>query len=60
MMRLEGPIGSVMQNLGSFLRWTCPRCQQVVDPILGHTLVKDGSGYRMKCPHCEPYREVTR
>jgi rubrerythrin len=52
-------IGSVMHKLESLLRWICPRCQQTVDPILGHTLVKDGSSYRVRCPNCEPCKEVS-
>ncbi len=44
-------------NLESLLRWTCPRCDRVVEPILGVTIIKDGSGYRMRCLTCEPMKE---
>lgn len=58
-MKLAGKIGSVMSNLEAWLRWTCPRCQLVVEPIMGHTLVKDNSGWRMRCLDCEPRKEVS-
>ena len=44
-------------NLGYLLRWTCPRCDRVVEPIMGVTFVRDGSGYRMRCLTCEPMKE---
>jgi len=44
-------------NLKYLLRWTCPRCGQVVEPIMGVTFVRDRSGYRMRCLNCEPMKE---
>ncbi len=40
--------------------WTCPRCEQVVEPIMGVTFIQDGSGYRMRCLTCEPMKESGR
>ena len=47
-------------NLRYILRWTCPRCEQVVEPIMGVTFIKENkyrSGYRMRCLNCEPIKE---
>ena len=51
-----------MKNIEHLLRWTCPRCGQVVEPILGVTFVKENkyrSGYRVRCLTCEPRKELT-
>jgi uncharacterized C2H2 Zn-finger protein len=47
------------RDLQQLMRWTCPHCQRVIEPILGHTLVRDGSTYRIRCPNCEPHKEVS-
>ena len=45
-------------NIRYFIpKWTCPRCEQVVEPIMGATVIKDKSGYRMRCLTCEPMKE---
>ena len=44
-------------DLQRALRWTCPRCGHVVEPIPGATIIKDASGYRMRCLVCEPIRD---
>jgi len=45
---------NVGYNLGKLLSWTCERCGQKVEPILGATFIKDKDGYRFKCLTCEP------
>jgi hypothetical protein len=39
-------------NLKYLLRWTCI-CGHTVEPILGATIIKDGSIFRMRCLTCE-------